>query len=100
MPEVSPPMSVAVLNPVGPWNEDDPMRHQHVSRRLANLLDDGAVAADLWVYEAVNVRLTTGRIFIPDLVVTPAEDVMTIEAAEVVLIGEVVSPGNADTIAC
>ncbi|MEU7751077.1 Uma2 family endonuclease [Micromonospora sp. NPDC049171] len=69
-------------------------RHQLVSRRLADQVE--RAAAGLAVFGAVNVRLGVDRIVIPDVVVADTDDEgMAVEAAEVVLVGEIVSPGNA-----
>ncbi|WJK40595.1 Uma2 family endonuclease [Solwaraspora sp. WMMA2056] len=70
-------------------------RHQDLSLRLANALEAAVGAAGPLVFEAVNVRLRTGRLAVPDRVVADTDDEGTVvEAAEVRLIAEIVSPGN------
>ncbi|MFG2047153.1 Uma2 family endonuclease [Micromonospora sp. NPDC048935] len=69
-------------------------RHQLVSRRLADQVE--RAAEGLAVFGAVNVRLGVDRVVIPDLVVTDVDDDGTfLDPDRVVLVGEIVSPGNA-----
>ncbi len=71
--------------------------HQHLSRRLANALEPAAQPRGLQVYEAVNIRLRTGRLSIPDLVITPETPMATVllNAVDVRLICEITSTNAA-----
>jgi Uma2 family endonuclease len=110
-----------VFDHSGPWTEEDflalpvdqrlelldgallvspsaRLRRQRLPFRLAVALD-AALPARLEVLKAINVRVGPGKILIPDLAVvsTPGLDVMVCAAADVVLVMEITSPGNAVT---
>ena len=72
------------------------VRHQRLSFRLAAALD-AAIPFGLEVLEAINVRVGPGKILIPDLAVVtvPGLDLTVCEAADVALVVEITSPGNA-----
>lgn len=114
------PTEVHVEGHQGPWTEDDyfalgetrdrielfdgslivspspAVIHQYISDELRAALKR-AINVDYLAVSAVDVRLQTGRIFIPDVVVTASEALSQkiVEADQVALICEVASPGNA-----
>lgn len=71
-------------------------RHQRLSSRLWAAFD-AAMPVGLEVLEAVNVRVGAGKILIPDLAVVtvPGLDLAVYEAADVIMVVEITSPGNA-----
>ncbi|MCW2137594.1 Uma2 family endonuclease [Actinoplanes cyaneus] len=72
--------------------------HQAISTQLLFRLRDPARNAGLRALPTTNVRLKTGRIVIPDIVVDRGPRVVTIgEAEDVVLVCEITSPSNAAT---
>lgn len=103
----------------GPWTEADYLALPEDNRRI-ELLDGGLLmspsasgphqllSSRLWlalerarpdgtaVFEAVNVRLATGRILIPDLAVVRHSriDFTVLDAADIVMVVEIVSPGS------
>jgi Uma2 family endonuclease len=121
--EVEVTMTAAVFDHDGPWTEEDYLalgetsqrvelfdgslhvtpaptpRHQRISRKLGNILEAATDVVGLELLEAVNVRLRPGRIPIPDLVITSPIDLdeLTIEADDVRLVCEIISPSNAST---
>ncbi|MEH0845326.1 Uma2 family endonuclease [Micromonospora sp. CPCC 205711] len=116
-------MTAAVFDHDGPWTEEEYLalgatqqrvelfdgslhvtpaltpRHQRISRKLGNILEASAETAGVELLEAVNVRLRPGRVPVPDLVITAPVDLdeLMIEAADVLLICEIISPSNAAT---
>ncbi|MFG1991738.1 Uma2 family endonuclease [Actinoplanes sp. NPDC048988] len=115
-------MSVAMLEHPDPWSEDEyfalgettnrielidgslwvspapSKRRQHIALLLAMGLYAAAERVGLLVWQDVNLRLVSGRILQPDIVVADTDDAGgTVEAAEARLVVEVVSPGNAGT---
>ena len=109
-----------VLDHVGPWTERDYLalpadrrrielldgsllvspsagyRHQRLSSQLWLALSVAAPTG-LEVLEAINVRVGPGQILIPDLVVlnTPGAEGTVADPADVLLVVEITSPGNA-----
>lgn len=72
-------------------------QHQSLAYQLARKLEVAARRVDLEVFEAIGVRLATGRIFIPDVVVTHTlvdRNVSAINVNAVVLAAEVTSPST------
>jgi Uma2 family endonuclease len=103
----------------GPWTEDDylalpdhegqrielvdgdlivsgvgDLQHQELGFRLCRELDR-QLPDEFAPFHEANVRLETGRILIPDVVVTTnLGNTQILDAADVVLVGEVVSPSS------
>lgn len=117
------PMSKVMLDDHhGPWTEEDYLAldeteqrielldgslwvspapngpHQDISGRLFARLLPGCDEAGYRVRQDVNVRLRTGRIMQPDLIISRGPRVVTVtEASDVLLICEITSPSNATT---
>jgi Uma2 family endonuclease len=81
----------------GLWVSPAPNRpHQDISFFLLAALRPAAWAVGLRAHLAVNVRLATGRIVIPDLVVAKVGRLGGVtDASDVVLVSEITSPSNA-----
>ncbi|MFD1372623.1 Uma2 family endonuclease [Actinoplanes sichuanensis] len=72
--------------------------HQQISVRLSAGLLPAADAAEFWILTDMNVRLSTGTIMRPDLVVARGPRVVTVvEASDVLLTCEIASPSNTTT---
>jgi Uma2 family endonuclease len=112
------PVADTLVSHAGPWTEQDYLAlpesrcielldgallvsaapattHQRTARRVS-LTIESAAPAGLEVLEAINVRVGTGRIFIPDIVVLREAGLekTTCEAADALVVVEVASPSR------
>src|SRR4051794_26376351 len=70
--------------------------HQYISFHILAAIYDSVEAAGLLAWEAVNVRLGPRRLVIPDLVVGSMDFLGNVaDAADVLLVGEILSPADA-----
>ncbi|WP_236048482.1 Uma2 family endonuclease [Paractinoplanes ovalisporus] len=81
----------------GLWVSPGPnVPHQGISYLLHTALRPAARSANLKTFEAVNLRLQTNRILVPDLVVVDWSVRLgtVVEPADVTLVAEIVSPST------
>lgn len=106
-------MSVTALERPEPWSEEEYFSLGETANRIelidgslwvspaflpAKGLYDSVERAGFLVLQDVNLRLVSGRVLQPGVVVADTDDVgNAVEAAEVRLVVEVVSPSNAGT---
>lgn len=69
--------------------------HSEIGYLLKTALRPAAKAGNLHIAENVNVRLASGRLVIPDLVVARRRGRVVTDACGVVLVAEITSPSNA-----
>jgi Uma2 family endonuclease len=76
-------------------NPSPTVRHQRLALRLSLALE-ALRPPGMEVLETINVRAGQGRILIPDVVVlaTAIDDAKVVDAADVALVVEIVSPGS------
>ena len=81
----------------GLWVSPGPSRpHQDITRILLNMIWPAAHAVGLRTHAPSNLRLATGRIVIPDLLVAKVGRLGNVtDAGEAVLVCEITSPSNA-----
>lgn len=69
--------------------------HQRLTRGVVMVLEAAGPTESWEFYDGLNVRLWPGHLRIPDIVVARAGvDAVVFDAADVLLLGEVTSPGN------
>ena len=69
--------------------------HQRLTRGLGFVIGAASPTRDWEVYDGLNVRLWKGHLRIPDIVIARRGiDAVTFDVVDVLLVGEVTSPGN------